>query len=409
MRLGAAAIIIITLALCVSGIGSTSAQAPSEQTGEATAVLVRLRSGTSRSHSDSLLGPDAEYNETLDLWRIPVAEDSSLKLTRMRLATDPGVLQVEPIHRYQRAVYPDDPLYISEQAPRMQAINAPAGWDIETGSADIVIAVIDGGVDITHPELSDRIWVNTAEVPGNGLDDDKNKCVDDVNGCNILGAPPNGDVMDRDGHGTFVSGGAAANTNNGIGTAGVAWNATIMPVRTLDPNGFGDTEELAEAILYAAMNGADVINMSLALIPTGSNCPTDKVVQEAMRDRARRDGGGHGVRRRKQRDELRELSWSERVLDGRRRIGPRKQPRHARVLQPVGAGDRRRSTGPKRHLDMSTGSPEPHEFLQRPCTRHQQRDIVLHADGLGPRRAPPFAGPGAYARRGPRPHPRDGA
>lgn len=283
MRLATHAVMFAVLVMAVSGIRPGGAQVPPEEPRQATEVLVRLRDETSRASSPSELGPGAVYNEALGLWRVPVSEDSSLKQTLVKLASDPGVETVQPNHRYERAVYPDDPLYVAEQAPRMQAINAPAGWDIETGSADVVIAVIDGGVDITHPELSDRIWINTAEVPANGLDDDKNKCVDDVNGCNITGSPPNGDVMDRDGHGTFVSGAAAANTNNGIGTAGVAWNATIMPVRTLDANGFGDTEQLAESILYAAHNGADVINMSLALIPTGNNCPEDKVVQEAMR------------------------------------------------------------------------------------------------------------------------------
>lgn len=230
-----------------------------------------------------LIAPGIQYNKSLAVWRLPMPPGISVDDAVNELLADPRVEIAQPNYRYTNAVAPDDPFFAERQQPRMQVINAPAGWDIETGSADVIVAVIDGGVDVTHPELFDSIWTNPAEIPDNGIDDDKNKCVDDVHGCHVQALPPDGDIRDRDGHGTFVSGIIAANTNNGAGIAGIAWNATIMPVRALDPSGFGETEQLAEAILYAARNGADVINMSLALTPLGTTCPTDAIVEDAMR------------------------------------------------------------------------------------------------------------------------------
>lgn len=127
------------------------------------------------------------------------------------------------------------------------------------GDSSVVVAVIDTGVDYNHIDLKQNIWINKGEIPGNGIDDDGNGYVDDVNGWNCVGN--NNDPMDDNGHGTHVAGiiGAA---NNSIGVTGVAYNCKIMPVKAGNSSGYFESSDIASAITYAYMNGADVINMS---------------------------------------------------------------------------------------------------------------------------------------------------
>jgi len=185
-----------------------------------------------------------------------------------RLAAVPGVRYAEPVARVTAADMPSDPLFGYEY-PYLSVVGAPAAWDISTGSPNVIVAVVDTGVDVLHADLKPNIWVNPGEVPNNGADDDNNGCVDDVNGCSFVSdSSPgchnvtNGFVNDDIGHGTFVSGVIAA-AANGTGIVGVARNVRIMPVKVLDCYGAGDTVATARGILYAAHNGARVINLSL--------------------------------------------------------------------------------------------------------------------------------------------------
>ncbi len=139
-------------------------------------------------------------------------------------------------------------------------IDAPEAWDIETGSSDIIIAIIDTGIDYTHPDLADNIWINDNEIPDNDVDDDENGYVDDVIGWDFY--YDDADPIDENGHGTHCAGIASAVGNNGIGIAGVCWDCKIMVSQTMDENGYIPFEVSAEAIVYAADNGADVISMS---------------------------------------------------------------------------------------------------------------------------------------------------
>ena len=122
-----------------------------------------------------------------------------------------------------------------------------------------VVAVIDTGVDYTHKDLADNIWVNEGEIPGNGIDDDGNGYVDDVYGVDFVDG--DSDPMDEHGHGTHVAGIIAMTPGNG-GGVGVAYGAKIMCVRAGQTNGSFASSDIAKAIKYAADNGADVINMS---------------------------------------------------------------------------------------------------------------------------------------------------
>jgi subtilisin family serine protease len=140
-------------------------------------------------------------------------------------------------------------------------IRAPDAWRLTNGAASIVVAVADTGVDLEHPDLVDKLWVNVDEVPGNGLDDDANGWVDDVHGYDFWYDDAGPD--DDNGHGTHVAGTVAAATDNGIGVAALGWRSRLMPLKTQARNGVGTTAELAEAIVYAADNGAHVVNVSL--------------------------------------------------------------------------------------------------------------------------------------------------
>ncbi len=127
------------------------------------------------------------------------------------------------------------------------------------GSRDVVVAVIDTGVDYTHLDLRNNIWINSGEIPGNGIDDDGNGYVDDVYGWNFVG--DDNDPMDDNGHGTHVAGIIAAE-NNSIGNVGIAYNCKVMVLKAGNSSGYFNNADIAEAVMYAYMNGASVINMS---------------------------------------------------------------------------------------------------------------------------------------------------
>jgi subtilisin family serine protease len=139
-------------------------------------------------------------------------------------------------------------------------INAPAAWDISTGSNSVVVAVIDTGVLYTHSDLSPNIWDNTDELPGNGIDDDHNGYIDDVRGWNFVNSSNN--PIDDQEHGTHVSGTIGAVGNNAIGVAGVNWQVKIMPLKAFNEYGEGNTSDAILAIEYANANGASIISNS---------------------------------------------------------------------------------------------------------------------------------------------------
>jgi subtilisin family serine protease len=139
-------------------------------------------------------------------------------------------------------------------------IDAPEAWDLETGKSDVVIAIIDTGVDYRHPDLANNIWVNGGEISANGIDDDGNGYTDDVRGWDFFDDDP--DPMDPDGHGTHVAGILGAEGNNEMAVSGIGWNLTIMALKVGGSAGFFTTDKLTGAIDYATQNGAKVINAS---------------------------------------------------------------------------------------------------------------------------------------------------
>ncbi|HRJ41138.1 MAG TPA: S8 family serine peptidase [Caldilineaceae bacterium] len=160
-----------------------------------------------------------------------------------------------------------DPLY--SQQWHLAAANIPAAWDYLTsqalppgGNRNIVVAVIDTGVDYTHPDLAVNLWTNSREIAGNGIDDDGNGFADDIHGVTVVSNQPSGDPMDDHGHGTHVAGIIAAQAGNNRGGVGVAYNTQIMAIKAAQYSGVLSASDIAEAIYYAVQQGADVINMS---------------------------------------------------------------------------------------------------------------------------------------------------
>lgn len=157
-------------------------------------------------------------------------------------------------------------IFVGDYATTQNAdIKAYMAWDITLGSPDVIVALTDTGVDLTHPDLARNIYTNPGETPGNGIDDDKNGFVDDVHGFNV--ADQNGDTTDAVGHGTQMAGIIAAEINNNIGISGVC-QSKILPVRFYkrygpDPTQFSATvADAARSLLYSIVAGASIINAS---------------------------------------------------------------------------------------------------------------------------------------------------
>jgi subtilisin family serine protease len=214
------------------------------------------------------------------------------------LQQDPSVIYAEAPETgaVKAAFVPNDPYYNAagqNQAAYLQQIGAAGAWDLSTGSQEVVVAILDSGLDLGHPEFAGRLWENPLDANGDGIDNDGNGCIDDRYGCRFLnltdknlacgytasstGPDAWGDVRDDHSvnqfyhsHGTMVAGILGANGNNGVGVAGMAWNVRIMPVKVLDcgrgsgtlPG--GEAANLAQGIDYAVRMGADIINLSLA-------------------------------------------------------------------------------------------------------------------------------------------------
>ena len=178
-----------------------------------------------------------------------------------------GVEYAEKMQYYKQSAIISDPYYDAQWY--LRKIKADSAWSLARDAQNVVIAVLDSGVQITHPDLAENIWRNVDEAAGNNIDDDKNGFVDDVHGWDFTISMPNpipntsGDFNESGlTHGTIIAGLVGAATNNATGVASVAWNPKIMPLKVLDDKGEGDSAKVVKAIDYAIKNGADVINLS---------------------------------------------------------------------------------------------------------------------------------------------------
>lgn len=211
-------------------------------------------------------------------YKVAVAPGTNLEQARQQAAALPGVKSASYNGLAAPAVVtPNDKLYAKEQ-PNLTQIKMPQAWDVTRGRPNVIVAVIDTGYNYQHQDLQDKVWIFEREIARNGIDDDGNGTIDDRNGMDFASAklvggklandadsatdlPFTGEYSYVSGHGSAVSSVIAAETNNAEGIAGINWNARVMPLRVCSP--LCDWESLAQAIVYAANNGAKVVNMSL--------------------------------------------------------------------------------------------------------------------------------------------------
>jgi serine protease len=173
---------------------------------------------------------------------------------------DPSVEYAEPVYKREFFDVPDDPKYPDQN--HLPQIKTPEAWDIQKGDSNVVIAIVDGGVDLNHEDLKANLWINEPEANGaSGVDDDGNGYIDDIHGWDF--GDDDADPSNVPGfiHGTPCAGLACAVTNNGIGVSGVSWNCKLIPVKLSTGHVFPNINGHL-GIIYAADNGADVISNS---------------------------------------------------------------------------------------------------------------------------------------------------
>ena len=205
----------------------------------------------------------------------------------LELMSNPDVELAQPNYLYHASVVPDDPSF-GKQWDLLNAVNPgvdmhmPEAWDVTTGSAGVVVGVIDTGIDYLHPDLAPNLWVNPVEVPGDGVDNDGDGYVDDLYGINAITG--SGDPADDDGHGTHVSGTIGAVGNNGSGVTGVNWNVRIMALKFLDNTGTGSTSDAIECINYAVRMKQAGVNIRVLNNSWGGSPgdPDDPALEQAI-------------------------------------------------------------------------------------------------------------------------------
>ncbi len=237
---------------------------------DATRFLVQYRESTPASAiiGTSAAGATITRQVSSDGWyQATLMAGANLNQSMQAFQSLTNVLLVSPDFRVSVTGTPNDTNFASQWGLENNGsagvadadIDAAQAWNYGTSSS-VVVAVIDSGIDYNHVDLASNIWTNTREVPGNGVDDDRNGYVDDTRGWNFVSN--NNNPMDDNGHGTHVAGTIGAVGNNGIGVTGVAWNVKLMALKFLDSTGSGMLSDAVAAIDYARVNGAKVINAS---------------------------------------------------------------------------------------------------------------------------------------------------
>lgn len=276
IKRASSAVFVSLLTLAINAFAAEPEAIPGE-------FIVKLKDSVSAQSSLSILSTQlGSYikstipGQNIVVIKRPVFEIQSHVIKS--LAQNPLVDIVEPNFIYRINRVPNDPMFnqlwgmknIGQEDSQRRAgvagvdIGAEQAWDITTGSKDVLVAVIDTGIDYTHPDLKDNLWTNQAELEGQaGVDDDNNGIVDDIYGANFVDAnKPTGNPMDDHGHGSHCSGTIGGSGNDGKGIVGVAWNVRIMGVKFLSASGSGSLEGALKGIDYATSKGAKIMSNS---------------------------------------------------------------------------------------------------------------------------------------------------
>jgi len=214
--------------------------------------------------------------------RLPVGRGQDPVALAREAAQRPGVEFAEPIYLYAQSRTPNDPRL--KELWGLSAMHADAAWSTAVGDRRVVVAVVDDGVALTHPDLAPNLWINPSEIAGNRRDDDGDGYVDDVNGYDFVsnrGDPSPGRTGEARWHGSHVAGTIGAAGDNGVGVVGVNWKVSLMALRAIGPVG-GRSDDLARAIDYAVDHGARVINASW-----GGNGQSQAIAKSIARARKR--------------------------------------------------------------------------------------------------------------------------
>jgi subtilisin family serine protease len=294
---GLAALFLLALAafpgaVSASDHAASASYAPHE-------LLIRFEPSTTRAERNGVLAQLGarvlERSRHRGLVRVRLGAAAAVEPTAEALERRADVKWAEPNHRYELAATPNDPKYLDSTLWGLNKIHAPAAWDLSTGGAGVTVAVVDSGVDYTHPDLAANIWTNPGEIAGDGIDNEGDGYIDDVHGWNFAGgAHPARDPMDTNGHGTHVAGTIGAVGDNGTGVTGVNWNVKVLPVRA-GHDSLADLD-IAEAFDYACARGAKVINGSFggyehsqAILDAINRCPGALFVFAAGNDASDND------------------------------------------------------------------------------------------------------------------------
>lgn len=192
----------------------------------------------------------------------------------------PSIEYAERVELLKTTLTPNDPDFNPGDQWSLYQINADNAWNLSTGDANIVVSIVDDAVEITHSDLSGAIWTNTGEIPNNGIDDDGNGYVDDVQGYDVANSDndpgPDAPVNSYD-HGTHVAGIAGASTDNNTGMASIGFGVSLMAVKST--NSASAVTHGYDGIVYSVASGADVINMSWG--GSGSSATAQSIIDYA--------------------------------------------------------------------------------------------------------------------------------
>ncbi|MEZ4888189.1 MAG: GEVED domain-containing protein [Chitinophagales bacterium] len=213
--------------------------------------------------------PELKSSAFVNTYQVNIDPDSDIDQLIATLQADPNVEYAEKVPVERLFFNPNDPAENAGEQWHLGVIDAFAAWDLSLGDESVVVAVVDDAVKITHEDLVNSVWVNAGEIAGNGIDDDNNGYVDDVNGWDVADNdnnpnPPSSATASSFSHGTHVAGLIGATTNNGKGVAAIGAGVSIMAVKCTENNTSNSSiiSHGWSGFQYAMSNGADVINIS---------------------------------------------------------------------------------------------------------------------------------------------------